>query len=92
MASQFEINQLARLETLLTSYLDAITALLTANVQEYQLNTGQGTQRVTRYDISNLQKTYGQVWQQYDALSARCSGGGVVTVVPYGAAPWLDRL
>jgi hypothetical protein len=87
--SQFELDHIAKLQALLTAYLDAITALLVGGVREYRLSTGQGDQMVKREDVSRLQETYGLVWQQYDALSARCNGGGAVQLVPWGAAPWL---
>ena len=93
MATDFDRAQRDRLAVLLNAYLDAITAILTTNgVKEYTLNTGQGTQRVTREDLATLQETYGLLYTQYDALNARCTDGGMVQVVPYGSAPWLDRI
>ncbi len=86
--SQFELDQVAKLQALLAAYLDAITALLLGNVREYRLSTGQGDQMVKREDVNKLQETYGLVWQQYDALCSRCSNGGSVQQVPWGAAPW----
>ena len=87
--SQFELDQKSKLEAILSAYLDAITALLVQNVLEYTIDTGQGRQTVKREDVGKLQETYGLIWQQYDALSARCSNGGAVQQVPWGAAPWL---
>jgi len=87
--TQFELDQITKLQALLSAYLDAITALLVGNVREYRLSTGQGDQMVKREDVNRLQETYGLVWQQYDALCARCSNGGAVQQVPWGAAPWL---
>ena len=81
----FEQEQVTKLETLLTAYLDAITAILTSGVLSYTLDTGQGRQQVTRQDIDKMQETYGLLWQQYDALRARCNYGGAVTLVP---CPW----
>lgn len=92
MSSAIDIQQRDRLATLLNAYLDAITTLLAGNVQEYRLNTGQGDQRVTRFDLKQLQESYGLLYRQYDALVSRCGTGGVVQVVPQGAAPWLDRI
>tara|TARA_R100000541_G_scaffold18689_1_gene28545 strand:+ start:2848 stop:3126 length:279 start_codon:yes stop_codon:yes gene_type:complete len=87
---QFVLDQIARLETLLSLYLDAITTLLTAGAtKSYSLDTGQGRQQVTREDVDKLQETYGLLWQQYDSLKARCNGGGAVQVLPYGATPWI---
>ena len=87
--TQFELEHIAKLQALLTAYLNAITALLIGNVREYRLSTGQGDQMVKREDVNTLQETYGLVWQQYDALCARCANGGAVQQVPWGAAPWL---
>lgn len=86
--SDFERTQIEKLESILSAYADAIIALLTANgVKEYTLDTGQSVQRVRREDVDKLQETYGLVWQQYDALKARCDFGGAVTVVPLEALP-----
>ena len=85
----FVQGQIAKLEVLLGAYLDAITILLTG-AKSYTIDTGQGRQVVTREDVDKLQENYGLVWQQYDALTARCGTGGAVNVVPWGAAPWLN--
>ena len=92
MATAIDLQQRDRLGKLLNAYLDAITALLTANVQEYTLNTGQGTQRVTRFDLKQLQETYGLLYNQYQTTVSICGNGGLIQLVPEGAAPWLDRL
>lgn len=92
MATTVDMQQRDRLAGLLNSYLDAITALLTAGVQEYTLNTGQGTQRVSRFDLADLQRTYGLLYSQYQTVVSICGDGGAIQVVPEGAAPWLDRL
>ncbi len=87
----FVQTQITKLETLLGLYLDAITTLLASGgTKSYTLDTGQGRQTVTREDVDKLQETYGLLWQQYDALSARCGNGGAVNVVPWGATPWLN--
>jgi hypothetical protein len=85
--SQFEQEQITKLQGLLTAYLDAIMTLLTG-AKEYTIDTGQGRQTVRREDVDKLQENYGLVWQQYDALSARCGNGGAVQQVPWGAIPW----
>lgn len=83
----FEQGQITKLEALLDAYLTAITTLLTG-AKSYTLDTGQGRQTVTREDVDKLQENYGLVWQQYDALNARCGNGGAVNITPWGAAPW----
>ena len=92
MSTCIDIQQRDRLAELLNTYLDAITTLLAGNVQEYRLNTGQGDQKVTRFDIESLQNSYGLLYRQYDALVSRCGTGGVIQIVPQGAAPWLDAI
>jgi hypothetical protein len=89
--SQFELDQIAKLQALLSAYLDAITTLLTG-AKEYSLDTGQGRQTVKREDVDKLQENYGLVWQQYDSLVARCSNGGAIQQIPWGATPWLNRV
>lgn len=88
--SQFEQEQITKLQSLLTAYLDAIMTLLTG-AKEYTIDTGQGRQTVKREDIDKLQENYGLVWQQYDALSARCGNGGAIQQVPWGAIPWINQ-
>lgn len=88
--SNFEQAQLTKLQALLDAYLDAITTLLTG-AKSYSIDTGQGRQSVTREDVDKLQENYGLVWQQYDAILARCTNGGAINVVPYGATPWLNQ-
>ena len=83
-----DITQLAALKAMLLAYNGAIMALLTTGISEYSLDTGQGNQRVKRIDLPKLQETYGLLYQQYDAISARCGFGGAVTVVPVGKMPW----
>lgn len=88
--STFEKDQIAKLQALLSAYLDAITTLLTG-AKSYTLDTGQGRQTVMREDVDKLQENYGLVWQQYDALCARCGNGGAVQQVPWGATPWINH-
>jgi hypothetical protein len=78
----FEQQQVDKLALLLNAYIDAITAVLSAGVTSYTLDTGQGRQTVTRQDVGKMQEAYGLIWQQYDALSSRCNYGGAVTVTP----------
>lgn len=86
----FEQQRLDRLKLIIVAHEDAILALLTAGgVQEYTIDTGQGRQTVKRADVSRLQETWGLLIQQYDAMVARCNGGGAVQVTPWRTAPWV---
>lgn len=92
MATTFERNHITRLENILDAYATAVLEIVQGQVAEYQLDTGQGRQRVTRHDLPKMQETYGLLWQQYDALVARCGTGGTIQIVPPGALPWQDRI
>ena len=88
--TQFEQTQIAKLEGLLNAYIDAITTLLTG-AKSYTIDTGQGRQTVEREDVAKLQENYGLVWQQYDALNARCGNGGAIQQVPWGSISWNNQ-
>lgn len=89
--NMFVQEQITKLEALLNAYIDAITTLLTG-AKEYTLDTGQGRQTVKREDVDKLQENYGLVWQQYDALNARCGFGGSIQQTPWGSLPCYNRL
>lgn len=87
MADTFDVTRLQKLEALINAYEDAILSLMTKGaIEEYQLNTGQGMQRVRRSDISKLQDTVAKMLQQRDALASRVYGSGVVQITP-GTSP-----
>lgn len=56
-------------------YEDAMTALSTAGVQSYMIDTGQSRQTVTRLDLNSLQKTLDSLYNRYATLEARLYGG-----------------
>lgn len=73
---RFIEEQLATLKILATEYSRVITALLTRDgVQTYDLDTGQGKQRVTATDLPMLQNTYMKLLVDIDVLES----GGAVT-------------
>ena len=68
---------------IVTSYAAAINALLTGKVQSYELDTGQTRQRVTKFDIAELQEAYKIALSQLREFEAALGiGRSVVTVVP----------
>ncbi len=49
-------NEYQNLKTLVFKYDEAIAAILTGGHQSYQLDTGQSMQRVTRFNIKEIQE------------------------------------
>jgi hypothetical protein len=76
--SEFICNRIEKTEILIAAYEDALLALATAGVESYTLDTGQSVQKVTKYDISSMNKTLDSLYNRLVTLQARCSGGGVV--------------
>lgn len=80
---QWELERLQKLKLIIEAYDDAILALSTnISILEYNLDTGQSKQRVTRQDIDKMMDIRGVLFQQYDALCARLGYGGSVQVLP----------
>ncbi len=50
-------NEYQNLKTLIFKYDEAIAAIVDKGAQAYQLDTGQSMQRVTRFNIKELQET-----------------------------------
>lgn len=50
-------DEYQNLKNLVFKYDEAIDAIVVNGAQSYQLDTGQTMQRVTRFDIKNLQET-----------------------------------
>lgn len=81
--STFLQNRVTTLQTLIIAYEAALLALGTSNgVQSYTLNTGETDQRVTRYDIPQLQVTIDGMYNQLAVLEARLTGSGVTQMRP----------
>jgi len=77
MTTAFLATQLTGLETVANEYLRVITALLSRDgVQSYELDTGQGRQRVTAADLPELQTTYGCLISQIQTMSHCVNGTG----------------
>ncbi len=49
-------NEYQNLKNLVFKYDEAISAILTGGHQSYQLDTGQSMQRVTRFNIKEIQE------------------------------------
>ncbi len=77
MDSTFLKNRITATELLIVVYETALTALVTDNVQEYRLDTGQTVTNVTKFDIVSMQKTLDALYNRLATLSARLNGGSV---------------
>ncbi len=77
MDSTFLKNRITATELLIVAYETALTALVTDNVQEYRLDTGQTVTNVTKFDIVSMQKTLDALYNRLATLSARLNGGSV---------------
>jgi len=69
-------------EELIAAYEDALIALATAGIQSYELDTSQSRQRVTKFDVPDINTMLDSLYNRLETLNARCSGSGVVTVRP----------
>jgi len=72
-------TQADNMETMLNNYAAAIIELSSNNgVTSYELDTGQGKQKVTRLDLRSLQATYDSVLNQYAVICGRLNRTGVI--------------
>ena len=77
LCPQFLLDRLAKLETMIIAYEDAIIAINSnGGIQSYKLDTGQDSQLVTKQDIEWMQKNYNSALNQWTVLNCRCNGGG----------------
>lgn len=80
--TSFIQDRIAKTEALITIYEDALTALGTDGIASYELDTGQSKQRVTKFDLADLNTMLDSLYNRLSTLNARCGGSGVVTVRP----------
>lgn len=67
-------KDLARYDTLIDIYFDAIEALTTGGVQSYTLDTGQTSQTVTKNDLAKLRNSLTHFRNEHRMLLARLTG------------------
>lgn len=80
---QWEVARLTKLKSIIEAFDDAILALGTnMTILEYNLDTSQSKQRVTRQDLPRLIETRAVLFQQYDSMCARLTNGGSTQVLP----------
>lgn len=82
MASQFEIDRLAKTEALIELYEDAVTALMADNTLQYTLDTGQTRTTVTKVDVVRLTDMLDRLYSRYDIYYARVVGTAASIVRP----------
>ena len=78
MADTFWQDRLTATETLIASYEDAVSTLVAGQIQSYELDTGQGKQRVTKVDVPKMQEQLDSLYNRRATLYARVNGGGSV--------------
>jgi hypothetical protein len=72
--------QIANVKATIVAYDTAILALATG-AQNYQLDTGQTRQMVTKANLASLRDTRSELFNELATLDARLCGG-VVRVIP----------
>ena len=78
MDTTFLSERITATRAQIVAYEDAITAIVSAGVTSYTLDTGQSRQTVTRLDLPALQNALDSLYSRLDALEARISGGAVI--------------
>ena len=67
---------------LIVAYEDAVTALVSGQVQEYTLDTGQDRQSVTKINLTQANKALDGLYNRLCTLQARLDGSGATIVRP----------
>lgn len=81
MASQFELDQLAKYKERLAAYQDAALALASGAILTYSLDTGQSRTSVTKQNISTLERVIDGLLNQIMILEQRCGISNGTTIV-----------
>ena len=74
MAEQFWLDQLTEAKAQLTLINAAIRFLYANPHKSYSLDTGQGTQQVSRPDMDSLQNQKRGLQNEISEIDARCNG------------------
>jgi hypothetical protein len=75
MRRDFLQGRIDALEAIIIAYEEAILALSTSKVFQYTLNTGQGSQTVTKADLIRMRKDLAIMYNDLCMLKARLNGG-----------------
>lgn len=73
MAEQFWLDQITEAKTQLTALNTAIRFLYANPHKSYSLDTGQGSQQVSRPDMDSLQSQKRGLQNEISELDARCN-------------------
>lgn len=71
MADDFLQDRLCAIEARIIAYEEAMVAL-NDGVQEYTIDTGQTRQKVTRYDLGEIERQYQNLLNLRGNLRLRC--------------------
>jgi hypothetical protein len=74
--------EIATSKALLAAMNAAITALADPTVKSYDIDTGQGQQKVTRHDLPMIMNQRRALMNEICTMEARLKGNGVVMGVP----------
>ena len=72
--AQFWLDEIIKAQAQVSALNDAITFLYANPHKSYTLDTGQGSQQVSRPDLDSLQKQYDSLLNRIATLEARCNG------------------
>lgn len=80
MSDAFWQNQIAKTETMINGYIDAINFLIANPTESYTLDTGQTQQEVKRHNLNNLQTQVDSLYNRYSALCLRVNTTPTITI------------
>lgn len=78
---QYWADRIVKVKALIEKYDDALLALGTQGVQQYQLDTGQTRMLVTKANITSLANVRKDLLNELATLQARVHGAGL-RVIP----------
>ena len=82
MDSTFIQERITATKALIVAYETAVEALVSGQVQEYTLDTGQDKQSVTKINLNQANKTLGILYNRLSTLQALLTGSGSVHTRP----------
>lgn len=82
MNRDFLQERITKIKERIVAYEDAMFAISTGALEEYQIDTGQTKTRVKKSNIKTLQDVIDSMLNQLCVYEARLNGGNTVTVTP----------
>lgn len=83
MDATFTAARITAVKAQIIAY-EAAALALAAGVQSYELDTGQSVQKVTKLNLSSIQKTIDLLYNRCATLEARLNGSGTT----HGRPAW----